>query len=735
MKKKLLMVMSLCFVLLGLNASAATLTSGDTVMAVGVDDIGQLHSPNSDTLNIGGTGVTYTGTNDASTYVANDRTTQGQTFTTGADPDGYTLNGIYVKHVLYTDNMNNGTWSGLTDGTAVTVRVCSVSGTALTQLSSETATVATGSGIPGGTGSSPYWSGTGKWLYIALATPVALVANTQYSFDLTSNGPWFELAGLEAGPYAGGVAYTTATKSALDMGTVHINGDRTFALDMTPQNKLVYDAPADDFWGQNPLAVSGQVLSWTVNDAALSNIDLYIGTENEPNLITTPAYKKLSMEAVTTISYALPALENDKIYYWRVDAYEPNTLPGASGYYKYTGPVWRFSTVPANPSISAVEPAYIAVDAGEPNVVLSVTGISIDSYQWYKIGDPDVELTNGADYTGVDTDTLTILDVQLGDEGYYYCIGSNSLPASDSNRDTGPCRVMTKRLVSYYPFETTTIVDGNSVTPDIVGGFDAVLLAEGGQAAPVLADAGSLVGKYLLLDNADHATDPNGQYAQIPAGVADYGDITITVWVHPKSVAVWGRVFDFGNNTSEFMMLTTDIGSGYDPRFAITTGGVDSEQRLTPNLDSGNWIGPGAWHHVAVTLGGNTGKMFVDGVWYATNPNMTLNPVDLKTILNYIGKSQWPQDAEFNGLIDELKIYNYARTNEQIAQDYMAVTGDSYICDAENNDVWRYDQGWEVIPGDPSSWIGGNNNCKIDLPDFAGMAARWLEADQFYPAP
>ena len=225
MKKVICLLISM---LLVTAANAAVITSQEAVPTVGAEDIAQLAAPTSDTLNILGTGIGYSGENDGATYVANDRTTQGQSFTMN---ESGVVQGVWVQHVGYTDFLNNGTWSGLNDGTAITIRISSVSDTALTVLGSEVATVAAGSGIGGGGD----WNGTGKWLYIALDTPVSLDAAGTYAFDLTSYGPWFELAGLEAGPYADGAAFTTAAKEDVDMGTVYAEGDRTFVVDVVPE--------------------------------------------------------------------------------------------------------------------------------------------------------------------------------------------------------------------------------------------------------------------------------------------------------------------------------------------------------------------------------------------------------------------------------------------------------------------------------------------------------------------
>ncbi len=66
-----------------------------------------------DNQNIGGfPEQTYSGDNDYATYIAADRRGLGQTFTTGSNPEGYTMKGFWLKNVSYTQNLygGNGTW-------------------------------------------------------------------------------------------------------------------------------------------------------------------------------------------------------------------------------------------------------------------------------------------------------------------------------------------------------------------------------------------------------------------------------------------------------------------------------------------------------------------------------------------------------------------------------------------------------------------------------------------------
>jgi len=109
------------------------------------------------------------------------------------------------------------------------------------------------------------------------------------------------------------------------------------------------------------------------------------------------------------------------------------------------------------------------------------------------------------------------------------------------------------------------------------------------------------------------------------------------------------------------MFLSANDGSTI--RFAITTGGSSHEQRI-----NGTAAFPiGGWHHVAVTLAGAVGTIYVDGTQVGQNTAMTLNPSSMgSTNLNYIGHSQFSADPYLNGVVDEFRIYNQALSASQI---------------------------------------------------------------------
>jgi hypothetical protein len=156
----------------------------------------------------------------------------------------------------------------------------------------------------------------------------------------------------------------------------------------------------------------------------------------------------------------------------------------------------------------------------------------------------------------------------------------------------------------------------------------------------------------------------NGDYVQLPAGiVSGLSDFTVSAWVNPSANSAWSRVFDFGTGTNDYMFLTLSAGGG-PLRFAITTSGNGAEQQLT----APSTLPLNTWSHVAVTLSGATGTLYINGTPVATDANMTLHPSDLgATNQDWIGRSQFNGDPALNGTVDDFQIYDHALSGAEIA--------------------------------------------------------------------
>ena len=147
-----------------------------------------------------------------------------------------------------------------------------------------------------------------------------------------------------------------------------------------------------------------------------------------------------------------------------------------------------------------------------------------------------------------------------------------------------------------------------------------------------------------VINNGALVLNGAGSYLALPANlVTGYTAITIEAWVTDNGSSPWARIFDFGNNTTDYMFLSLPAGTG-NLRGAYTTSGGGGEQLL-------QWAGgrPAVGQEAAIawTSDGatHTGMLYVNGALVAVNTNMTLTPASLgPTTNNWLGRSQYGND-------------------------------------------------------------------------------------------
>ncbi len=392
----------------------------------------------------------------------------------------------------------------------------------------------------------------------------------------------------------------------------------------------------------------------------------------------------------TTTSTSLPiaTIETDTTYYWSVtELAEPNDISGV---------VWMFETEKTYP-VPVNQPVSQEVFVGENlSFTFDVTSETMESYQWF---DDSGMLIDGGNISGTQTKTLTITGVQIANEGDYYCEVTNNAGMISSNT----VNLFIKRLVGHWNLNQPAGSDPNVAWQDLSdSGNDlqvapaytmptAFTWAEGadGTANGALVFDGQFVLGTKKLD---------GTMNDIPIGDEAF---TISVWVKPdefynRGIIGWGN---YGNNLqvnavkfnhpSEIWHYWWNADFGANPGYSMADGN---------------------WHLVTITYDKDTStrKAYIDGLIrnQDTPPNH-----EVQTSENFLlGKTGWPHElmAEiYDGVMDDVRVYNYALSAIEVGQMYTAMAGGD-VC---------------VVP--PTYDL--TNDCKVNLDDLARLAGEWLE--------
>ncbi|MGW0817470.1 beta-L-arabinofuranosidase domain-containing protein [Streptomyces viridiviolaceus] len=205
-----------------------------------------------------------------------------------------------------------------------------------------------------------------------------------------------------------------------------------------------------------------------------------------------------------------------------------------------------------------------------------------------------------------------------------------------------------ERDIVRYPLDEgkgTTAADGT-------GSFPRARLAGG--AAWTTDSTGAAV----LLDGVDgHVVLPEG----LPSGLAE---LTVSVRVRLDSLANSARVFDLGYHKGTYLYLTPRTGSG-KARAALKISGMEGEDVI----DAAGPLPQGRWIHVALTLGGGTGVLYVDGAEAGRNAAVVTSPLLLgASTRNYLGRSQNSTHPFLHGAIADFRLHNRALSAAEVAE-------------------------------------------------------------------
>lgn len=160
----------------------------------------------------------------------------------------------------------------------------------------------------------------------------------------------------------------------------------------------------------------------------------------------------------------------------------------------------------------------------------------------------------------------------------------------------------------------------------------------------------------------------NNGHIQLPASTYFNGSpFTVTVWANRASNADWNRCFDFGNGSANNNVLFAFTNGTTGRAAAETYNGTIQGGRIDAGTSNATPLNQ--WIFFAYTWENGTGRIFVNNNLVASGAQSA--PVDIVRTLNYIGRSNWTQDAYFTGFMDDFRIYNRALNSTEIRNLFM----------------------------------------------------------------
>ena len=163
-------------------------------------------------------------------------------------------------------------------------------------------------------------------------------------------------------------------------------------------------------------------------------------------------------------------------------------------------------------------------------------------------------------------------------------------------------------------------------------------------------------GKCLDFDG----TDDTVTFTDTTASVLDLTTTaSISAWIKPADVSGSQYILDKDQTTAYALMMSGSTLYGY-----FDIGGSNS--------CSGGTIAANQWQHVMATYDGSYIRCYINGV--EVGKTADTGSIDVQDTSLYIG-SDGGSANYFNGLIDEMKVYNYALSLAQIREDYNAGFG------------------------------------------------------------
>jgi hypothetical protein len=349
---------------------------------------------------------------------------------------------------------------------------------------------------------------------------------------------------------------------------------------------------------------------------------------------------------ITTTSYAVSSLAINTTYYWHVSAANSG---GSSAY----STAWNFTTVPPPPAVPVLATPSNGATGVATNPTLTWNASTGASSYHLQVSTDAGFATTVVDQSNITT-TSSAVSGLASNTTYYWRVNATNSGGTSAYSSVWSFTTVTlpTGLVAAYAFDEgsgTTVSDasGHGLTGTIVGAATWTTSAKYGKA---LSFNGTT--SYVDLGN--------------PTALRLTGSMTLSAWVNAAAnPADDGQIIAKSNDNSGWQLKTSPDTGPHTFGVGVSPSSSSLTQRYSTTVRSLN-----TWYHVAGVYNATakTLDIYVNGVLNDGTLRGTVPASQVNSSLN-VNIGRRTGGYYFNGIIDEVRVYNRTLTQAEIQTD------------------------------------------------------------------
>jgi hypothetical protein len=290
-----------------------------------------------------------------------------------------------------------------------------------------------------------------------------------------------------------------------------------------------------------------------------------------------------------------------------------------------------------------------------------------------------------------------LLDVQYDDGFVAYLNGEEVASRNASTSAVSP----TSGLISYWSFDGSTQDRAGDFANNSGTAADN-LTARGGSARYVAGRVGQAIAVGVQAGDATDFAAPLSNDVKLPATYA------IEAWVNPTELSTaWQRlVLNWGPSTNHSYHFAIRNESGYSNAVSLFHGQTSG---LEANANGGTVV-LNQWQHLAGVADGQFLRVYLNGVQVDAVPYDGTIKTQAAEGLGIGDSNTALSNIKFNGLLDEVALWDTPLSAQQVLSHYQAGT-----------------LGYGLTPAGGNTELTWNSAAPLDRPDSAALAVETID--------